>query len=347
MNIRFPVFFTAAGAVILAGCARPEAPAAAVVRPTLVRAVPVVSSTAAVPIRAPGVLARKAEAELSFKLGGVVETVRVRAGDSVAAGQELARLRLDEADAQVVQAESLLEKARRDLGRVERLADERVATLENVQDARTAATLAAAQAKVAQFNRRHAVITAPSAGRILRRLAEPTEWVAPGRSIVVFASDAEGWLVRAGLAERDVARVEVGDRAEIMLDPADGATLAGRVVQVAQAADPATRTSVVEILLDSPPPRARSGSVVATTVHPRAVAARPVVPASALVEGEGRSASLFLVDAAAGIARRVKVEVEAIEGPNAFLRTPLAANQPVVSAGAEYLRDGAAIELKP
>ena len=40
---------------------------------------------------------------------------------------------------------------------------------------------------------------APTDGRILRRTAEPNELAAPGKTILAFGSDTEGWLVRAGL----------------------------------------------------------------------------------------------------------------------------------------------------
>jgi RND family efflux transporter MFP subunit len=304
-------------------------------------------SDAAVPVRVTGLLSRRSEADLSFKIGGVIETVFVRAGDSVAAGQVLAQLRLDEIEAQVVQARSAAEKTQRDLKRIENLHTNRVATLENLQDAQTAVEVAAAQLRIAEFNHRYATITAPAPGKILRRQAEPGELVGSGKPILGFASDNDGWLVRAGLAERDVARLRVGDRTEVVIGGGDEKPVLGRISNISEAADPATRTTPIEILLDAAPAAARSGMVVVVAMHPANVDSRPIVPASALIEGADRQATLFVVTDGTRTVRRVKVDVEALTEGEAYLRTRLPAQAKLVVQGGEYLRDGATVEIEP
>lgn len=333
------------GGALLVGCAReteaPPAPRAAVVHVQ-----PVVYSAEAVPVRAAGILSRRAEVELSFKVGGIIETVAVRAGDAVKQGDVLARLRPDEIEAQVVQARSALEKARRDLERVKRLREGSVATMENAQDAETAVEVAAAGLRIAEFNRDHASIVAPADGRILRRTAEPGELASPGHVILAFGSDEDGWIVRAGLSERDVTRVRVGDRAELADEDFPVAeTAAGRVTHIADAADPATRTTEVEIGLEAALPSGRSGYVIAVVLHPADVPERPVVPASAIIEGTDRHGSVFILDAGSAKVRRVGVEVGEIDRGRVFLRTPLPRDARVVTAGAEYLLDGMAVEV--
>jgi RND family efflux transporter MFP subunit len=258
----------------------------------------------------------------------------VRAGDSVAKGQVLARLRFDEIDAQVSAARSAVDKARRDLARTEKLQSGAVATVENLQDARTGVEQAEAQLRIAEFNRRYAVIVAPAAGRILRRAAEPDEIVTPGKAIVGFAADAEGWIVRAGLAERDVARVRVNDAATLSLN-GSALAAAGRVIRVSESADAATRTTPVEIGLTAEAPAGvRSGFVVGVTLTPREVAARPVVPATA---------GIFVIEDGAKTVKRVTVELEELRGERAYLRTALPRTARLVVSGGEYLREGQAV----
>ncbi len=329
---------------LLAGCTKAPLAVVTGAKPIAVRTAAVEFSTAAIPVRVSGVLARRTEAELSFKIGGIVESVAVRAGDVVKPGQVLARLRPDEIEAQVTQARSAVDKARRDLARVEKLQAGAVATLENLQDARTGLEQAAAQLRIAEFNRQHAEIVAPAAGQILRRNAEPNELVAAGRAVLAFAAEADGWIVRAGLAERDVARVRVGDRAEV-LGGGDAGALPGRVIQISDAADAGTRTTEVEIALERAPLLARSGFVAVVTLLPAAVAERPVVPAATLIEGDGGRASLFLVEAGQPAARRVVVEIETLLGAQAYLRTALPRGARLVVAGGEYLRDGALVTV--
>ena len=62
-----------------------------------------------------GVVSSETEARLSFKTGGIIESMTVRDGDQVRQGQLLATLNPTEINAQVEQAKEGLEKAQRDL----------------------------------------------------------------------------------------------------------------------------------------------------------------------------------------------------------------------------------------
>ena len=329
----------------LVSCSKP-APAAARVPGVPVDLAPIRYAAEAVPVRVAGIVSRTSEAELSFKTGGIIQEVRVRAGDTVRKGEVLAHLRPEELEAQVIQARSALEKAKRDLERVTRLRAGNVATIENAQDAATAVDVAAATLQVAQFNREQSDILAPADGRILRRSAEPNELVGPGRPVLSFGSDVDGWLVRAGLSERDLARVKVGDEAIVEDLEVGGAPVKGAVSHISEAADPATRTTEVEIALEQAVPGTRSGYVVAVRIQPGPVTERPVVPATALIEGSERRAFVYVVDNGAGKARRLQVEIEEVEGGSVYLRTPLPREARIVTAGAEYLRDGAEVETQ-
>ena len=337
----------AASLLLLAACGRPPtaARATAAVPPVPVRVAPVVSSARAIPVRVPAVVARRTEAQLAFKIGGIVREVTVRAGDRVEAGQVLASLDLQEIEAQLAQARSAVEKARRDRDRAAELRERDVVSTELAQNAATGLEQAVAALRIAEFNRRHAVIVAPAAGRVLRRLVEPDENAAAGRVAVLFASDNTGWIARAGLPERDAARLRVGDTA-LVIAPGQ-APLAGALAQISEAADPATRTIEIEVLLASAPQEGRSGSVVELELQPGDVPARPVVPVTALVEGDGRAAHVFLAAADGRSVQRRQVAVHAVFAGQAYLATELPANARVVVTGAELLRDGTAVEIVP
>lgn len=339
------VFTAVVIALGLAGCGRPAATPAPATPPIVVELAPVIYSDAAVPVRATGVLSRKAEADLAFKIGGIVAELPVRAGDRVVKDQVLAQLRLDEIDAQLLQARTSLAKAGRDLARVEKLQANAVATLENLQDAQSVVDVAAAQVRIAEFNRRFAVITAPADGQILRRAVEPNELVGAGKVILGFAADSEGWMVCAGIADADLVRLRIGDRAAITVGGGPGQVIAGRVTHISGAADAATRTTAIEIGLDSAPGGARSGMAVAVQLTPQPVAPRPVLPASVLIEGQRNTASIFIVDSGGDVARRLVVEVETIDGADAYLRTALPPSARVVVSGGEFLRDGGRVTI--
>ena len=328
----------------VAGCSRTPGPVGVATAVSIpVSTVPVVYSTLAVPIEATGILSRQAEAELSFKSGGVVGEVMVRAGESVRKGQVLARLKLDEIEALVIQARANRDKATRDVVRARQLLATQVYTLEQVQNVETQEEQATAALRSAEFNARHAVIEAPSDGVILRRRAEPNQTLAAGTPVLDFGTDAEGWLVRVGLSDRDILRVRVGDAADWSIET-PGTVSRGIVAHIAEASDSPTRTTEVEIRVNEVPPGLRSGFLTHVTLHPRPVEPRPWIPASAIVEGQGDSAVVFLVDGT--VARRVPVVADGWFAGRLFLRTQLPTGASLVVAGAEFLRDGMPVRVE-
>lgn len=332
--------------LLLCACGRPTGPATSTAVPaTRVQVAPVTVSTRAIPVRAAGVVSRRTEAALAFKTGGVVRDVLVRAGDPVEAGQVLAALDLAEIDAQLAQARSGVEKARRDRDRAAELRERDVVSTELAQNAATGLEQAEAALRIAEFNRQYAVVTAPAPGRILRRLVEPNETVAPNKVAVLFASNTEGWIARAGIAERDIARLHTGDPASVRT--AGQPPLPGTVVQIAGATDPFTHTTEIEVQLATAPTTLRSGSVADLEIQPADVASRPVIPVTALVEGDGRIAHIFLLSADGRGVRRQPVTVEIVDNGMAFLATELPAGARVAISAAEFLREGSAVEVAP
>jgi len=78
------------------------------------------------------------------------------------------------------------------------------------------------------------VVTAPHSGTVLQLHLSPGEQVSLAfpRPIVSFA-DTTRLRIRAEVDERDIGRLELGQRARVTSDALDGETLAGHVVEIA------------------------------------------------------------------------------------------------------------------
>jgi len=191
----------------------------------------------------------QAEAELRLRLAGSrVEDVR-------------------EAKAQVVRAEVDLAGAQKDLDRMEGLLSAGSGTTKARDDARTRrdaaqaaldagrerlrrleagsrpeekdaarARLQATDARIAQLEQqlKDALIVTPVAGVVTEKLAEKGELAARGTGIVVVTDLANAWL-NAYVAEPDLARLRLGQEAEVTTD--DGQSRKGRVSFVASRAE--------------------------------------------------------------------------------------------------------------
>lgn len=325
-----------------------------------------------------GTLGAKDEVTLSFKIGGIVGTVRVDDGARVKRGQVLAALDQREIDAMLAKARAGAEKARRDAQRVERLYKDSVATLAQWQDVQTARDAAEADLRAARVNHEYSTITAPADGVVLMRIAGAGQMVGAGTPVIQFASSARGSVLRAGVPDRDAVRLAVGDAAEVAFDAVPGKVYRGKVTQVGAAADPRTGVYVVEIALvgvqglpsglvgraviapgergrvrvwkekgkGQPTSDSRSGVATTTEASMLTDGAVYAIPAEALVEGDKDRGSVYTVDKSGTRARRVTVALVGLAGDKVLVRG-LDGVSRVVRNGATWLTDSARVEIRP
>jgi RND family efflux transporter MFP subunit len=326
----------------LAGCSAAGASRAVVVPAPAsqrVRTVAVERQAIAPPIRATGVLIAREQATLSFKVGGVVERILVQPGDSVRPGQLLAKLDTGEIDAQVRQAEVALDKARRDQARVASLYNVSAIPRQASEDAESAVRVAVENVEIARFNRDHAVIVAQGSGRVARRLVEPNAVVGAGTPVLQLNVSSSGYVVRAGLIDRDIVRVTRGGKAEVRFDAFAERAFSGTVIELAEEPSQLSGVYDVQIRLDAPPSHLVSGLLAKVELAAPASERLALVPIEALVEGDGRAASVFTI--ADGHARRRRVETAFMLGGRVAVRVGLDGVDRVVTDGAAFLTDGA------
>ena len=340
------VFAALSLSALLTGCAQSGAHAAAT--PTAartVRAVPVQAAVLGRSIRAVGVLEPKDKLTLAFKVGGVVARVAVREGDTVRRGAVLAELDRTEIEATVARVAQAEAKAARDRERTKALYTDDVATLEQLEDATTALEVARADLAAVRFNARYARIEAPADGFVVRRSADPSEVVAAGQPVLVVGSLADGWQVRAAVADRDVVRLAIGDRAQVTFDAFPGQTFAAHVLRLAAASDLATGTYDVELAVQPADAPFVQGLVAKVELAPSAARALELtVPVEALLEADGAHATVFVLDGTdATHAARRRIEIGELAGDRAAVREGLTLGERVITEGASWITDGESV----
>jgi len=299
----------------------------------------------ALPIRTSGKLFSSAETKLSFKVSGIVGKILVEEGQRVRKGTILAQLDKTEIAAQVNQARNGFEKAKRDLARVTNLYADSVATLEQLQDTETAFRIAEANLKIAEFNLTHAQITAPAHGKILKRLVEANELVAAGMPAFLFGSAGQAWIVRAGVTDTDIVRVQIGDSAAVAFDAYPGMVFPATVSQVAEAANPATGTFEVELQVKGEGVNLKSGFVTKITIYPSQSVTFHTVPVEAVVEAENGKGYVYALAPAGARVRKLPVTLGPIVGEDVAIYAGVENSMRVITEGSAYLDDGAQVNV--
>jgi membrane fusion protein (multidrug efflux system) len=181
--------------------------------------------------------------DVSSKVSGRIRAVLVEDNQDVKAGQTLVELDPRDYEAARAQQQAALAvaqaeaaRANAELARYQRVAqnggnavspqdlDEVVA---NARKANAQVTQAQANLEAAELQLSYTKITAPFAGRIARKQAEPGAYVAAGQQLVTLV-DPHVW-VTANFKETQVTYMDPGDPVEIKVDAFPHLTLRGHV----------------------------------------------------------------------------------------------------------------------
>jgi len=297
----------------------------------------------AIPIITSGRLQPGETTVLAFKTGGIIDRVTVDFGDHARKGRLLAMLDQSEIAALQHKADKALNKAKRDWERAQALYAEKVATLEQLQNTETQLEVARADLKIARFNLRHSRILAPADGRILKRMANAGEMVAPGQPVLVFASAGQNWVVTAGVPGTDLPRIRQGDLAVCRFDAFPGRSFPATVTRIGQVVEADLGVYAVEVTPEIGDIPVAAGMVATVEITPGQTQTYRVIPVDAIVAGQGRTAFVFAVQD--DRARRIPIEIAWISARVAVVAKGLEHTGRIVHTGAAYLTEGTPVRV--
>jgi len=256
-------------------------------------------------LRLDGVIEAVQQATVSAQTSGTIMELPFDVNDVVDAGELIVRLedseqrsRLNQAEANQLEAESGVQDAQQQFERISNLRERGVATQAEFDQARNAlnaarARLVRAEAAVAEAQEQfdYTRIAAPYSGIVTERHVELGETVAPGAPLLSGFS-LEALRVVVSIPQQFSQLVRQSRQAEVSLND-------GRVLQTGEMtffpyADPATHSFVVRMSLDEPEGSLFPGMLVQVRVP---VAEREAlwIPASSLLR-RGELRAVFVLD---------------------------------------------------
>ena len=302
------------------------------------------------------------EAKLSFRTGGLIESISVKVGDQVKAGQRIAALDSRDAVLAHQRAKAALENARVQkanaqsmLIRVRQLYEANNVSLAEYEQAKNGFASATSSYESAQksldlqerqlgYNE----IYAPVAGIVTAVHNEVNEVIQAGAPLVELSA-GEDIEMEVGVPEGYIAQIQTGQPVRVRFSALPGLDFAAQVREIAYALD-ASSTYPVIVQLDAPSPSIRPG--MAGEVEFRFGTGEPsedplVVPVKAVGE-DANGQYVFVideVDKGLGTVHRRPIRIGKLLADGFVVEEGLADRELVATAGLRSLLNGMQVRL--
>jgi RND family efflux transporter MFP subunit len=319
----------------------------------------VVARDVPVEVRAPVDLRPLEQADVGSKVLGYVDAIFVERGDRVKKGQIVALVRPSDLPDQLAAARSSIGQikaqaalARTNYERATKLAPSGVVSQQELQAASAAlasaeSSEASAQAQISGLAIRlgETRITSPITGYVSARRLDPGALVGPpGGGAIITVVRMDRLRVFLTMNETDAVGIAVGMDAHVELDALPGRSFSGKVIRVAPAFDPLTRTLDAEVLLANDSGELRPGMYgrgsIRREIHPNT----PVVSVNAVQISSNQKYVFVLHDTK--VERRVLTTgADVDDGALLEVRSGLVPGEEVVIAGADGLAEGTTVRV--
>ena len=292
--------------------------------------------------RGSATLEAEAEAEVVARSSGIVESLNAEEGDTVSAGDVLARLDDDQLRIEVSRAKANMDKLTADFTRAKQVYAEKIISLEAFDRIRFDLQAAKAAYDLAQLNLKYSVIRAPISGVVSTRHIKVGNLVnvnSPAFHIIKF----DPLLALLHVPEREIYKLQKQQSADLSFDAYPGETFTGTVTRINPVVDPGTGTVKVTVEMDdAAQDRLKPGMFGRVLIFYDRHDDTLIIPGEAIVTEDARDA-VFVITA--GKATRTPVTVGFSQGGDVEILEGISDNAVVVTTGQTSLREESLVEF--
>lgn len=300
------------------------------VQPTLIRDV----------LLLPGVLMSWQEVRVSASMAGNLEWIGPNDGQAVSKGEQIAKINVSALKAALEQAEAGFKMTDELFQRRQTLFQKNIIAKEMLDQARTERTVAEGRLQQVRVQYEEGFVKAPIGGRVNKRYVDQGEFVGPGTPMFDLVDNTR-MKIDVNVPELDVRYLSVGQKALVRVDAFPDRILEGRVLFVAYAADPATKTFRVSLAVDNAKQDIRAGMIARVGLLRREVPDALVAPLSAIVDRNGER--LIFVEEN-GVARARNIGIGVIEQDRVQITEGLKAGEKLIVTGQVGLEEGVKVQ---
>jgi len=333
----------------LGACTEAEVPAEPEsARP--VKLLRIASADESSPFEYSGRIAPARQADMAFEIAGRLVAFPVTEGQQVAEGQILAQLDVRDVQAALDGELARQRAAQAEYSRMSALFEQGIASRRELDQATSSLDVANAAVRTASKRVEDAVLHAPFAGRVARKLVEDFSNVQAKQVVLILQDDT--WLeVKVDVPEGDLRFADGGrtdeERVERFVPEVEvtsfpGRRFPGRITEMATTADPSTRTFSMTVAFtpaaDIVVLPGMTARVLVGLRHPDDESV--LVPAGAIVAGPDGTGAVWKLDPATMRVHRVPVGVGEMGGDRIAVVAGLAHGDEIAVSGVARLREG-------
>ena len=198
-------------------------------------------------------------ADVTTESGGVVRSIEFDAGQPVRAGAVLVRLNAANELATLKSLEASARLAKVQADRWQKLGNDKLVSLDDVQSRVTAAATAQAQVDAQRALIEQKTIRAPFSGVLGIRKVNLGQYIAPGAAIVSL-QQLDPIYLDFSLPEQRIGEMAEGTMIRATVDAMPGMAFDGRVTAIEPLVDPSTRNFKAQATVQNPDGKLRPGS---------------------------------------------------------------------------------------
>lgn len=296
--------------------------------------------------RFPAIVRADRVADIAFDIGGRLTSLAVKEGQSIQKGASIAQLDLETSALQLREAKVQLGIAQRRLRRAETLFTERSLSQSDIEDARAALALREIAVEKAEEHLADRQLIAPFSGEIARRYVDEHSQLRAGQSVIRL-QDLTHLRLEASIPAQLVATHEVQD-VEAMFAEFDflpGQQFALALYEHHGESSTTAQTFSADFRMPAPTnSKIRPGMTASVNLRFKQAAQHIYnLPLGAIRSDNEKDFIVWRVDPSDSTVSAVPIELVAINGAQASVRSDALAGQTIVSNGASQLHAGQTI----
>jgi membrane fusion protein, multidrug efflux system len=281
------------------------------------------------------------EAVVVAKVGGEVRQIYVEEGDTVKAGQVLARLDGDRLRLEAAESDAKLRKLERDLTRFKELSQKGLVAKNELENAEFDLDALRASYERARLELSYTEIRAPIAGVISARQIKLGNTISPNDP-TFRVTDLDPLVAYVHIPEKEFRKLASGQLAEVIVDALGGVKFAGTIALISPTVDPQTGTFRARLEVPDSSRRLKPGMFARVNIVYERRDNALQVPRNAILDSDGAQ-SVFVV--AGNKAEQRRIVPGLINGGWVEVKEGLKGDERIVVVGQGGLKTGTLVKV--